>query len=1040
MMSPSTGRNTSLQLNMGEGKSYVIVPLVAAALSDSQKLVRVIVLKSLSAQMFQLLVERLSGLAQRRIFYVPFSRSLSVDSSKVQMYRDLMQECMDSRGILLVQPDHLMSFKLMAVDSQLPPRTWIVDHPLSPRTEVADAMLQAQLWLDSHTRDILDESDEILHVRYQLVYTVGLQRPLQGHPERWTTTQQVLTLVAKHAARVKRNFPSDSEISESIDDRGTFPFIRILHPAVGAELVQWIAQDVTSGALENLSFDQASLKVKQAVRQFIATEKISNDCIRLVEDHYKGSTVWHGLLVLRGLLACGILAYALKERRFRVDYGLSPKRTMLAVPFRAKDMPSLRAEFGHPDVAVTLTCLSYYYTGLTQVQLLLCFEVLLKQDNPTLEYESWVLGLHSVPGSLRHFSGINTESAEQLVVLQHLFAFNKAVIDFYLSRVVFLKEAKAFTDKLTCSGWDLAQEKTHLTTGFSGTNDNRYLLPSSIVQHDLDYQRSTNARVLSFLLRPENNCYRLLPPGQKVQAFISALIAEKHEVRVLLDVGAQMLELKNQELAEAWLRAKVDAEAAVFVNDDDELVVVSRDGTVEPLVSSPFSQQLDQCIVYLDDAHTRGTDVKLPSGFRAAVTLGPKVTKDRLTQGCMRMRKLGNGHSVVFLAPIEVDRSIRLAAQKVDADGIDVADILHWAMLETCADIQMRASHWIQQGSDYKMRHSAWAQFSPTLATSISILKTAWLQPDERTLEEMYAPCNSPQLSNACDLDIQRKCEELGVLLASERSLDEEQEREVIHEVEKERQVQRPPRVQAATHVLHADVRRFVWTGQIPVGSPGFIQALFSLVNTTVTFPECDQWAKNLLVTQDFARTVSSVHQADEYLRPVSWVVSSNNGRSPVLVLMSPDEVNTLLPAMRRSNAVHLSIYTPRTTKTMQTCGDLQLYSVPSTPQLTSLELLICQLNLFAGQLYFSNYETYLRTCIFLGLNGPDLGDEDLVVDSDGFIREENRPAARASCSFKRSQLLPLKELFGLRRKGMRYLPTHLGKMLNGRILTEEDG
>jgi hypothetical protein len=633
MMSPSTGKNTSLQLNMGEGKSYVIVPLVAAALSDSQKLVRVIVLKSLSAQMFQLLVERLSGLAQRRIFCVPFSRSLSVNSSKVQMYRDLMQECMDTRGILLVQPDHILSFELMSVDRQLPPRTWTVDRPLPHRTEVADAMLKAQLWLDSHTRDILDESDEILHVRYQLVYTIGLQRSLQGHPERWTTTQQVLTLVSRHAARVKENFPSDSEFSESNHDRGTFPFIRILHPTAGAKLVQWISQDVTSGALENLSFDQASLKVKKAVRQFIATEKISDDCIRLVEDHYKDTSLWPGLLVLRGLLACGILVYAFKERRFRVDYGLSPPRTMLAVPFRAKDMPSLRAEFGHPDIAVTLTCLSYYYTGLTQVQLLLCFELLLKQDNPTLEYESWVLGLQSVPESLRHLSGINTESAEQLTVLQQLFAFNKAVVDFYLSRVVFPKEAKAFPDKLTCSGWDLAQEKTHLTTGFSGTNDNRYLLPSSIVQHDLDYQRSTNARVLSFLLRPENNCYRLLPPSQKVQTFISALIAEKPEVRVLLDVGAQMLELKNQELAEAWLRAKCDAEAAVFVNDDDELVVVSRDGTVEPLVSSPFSQQLDQCIVYLDDAHTRGTDVKLPSGVRAAVTLGPKVTKDRLTQG-----------------------------------------------------------------------------------------------------------------------------------------------------------------------------------------------------------------------------------------------------------------------------------------------------------------------------------------------------------------------------------------------------------------------
>jgi hypothetical protein len=109
------------------------------------------------------------------------------------------------------------------------------------------------------------------------------------------------------------------------------------------------------------------------------------------------------------------------------------------------------------------------------------------------------------------------------------------------------------------------------------------------------------------------------------------------------------------------------------------------------------------------------------------------------------MRKLGNGHSVVFFAPIEVDRSIRSAAKKADAGDVDVADILHWAMLETCTDIQMRASHWSQQGSDFEMRRSAWVQFSPTLPTSISTLKAAWLQPEERTLEEMYAPRNSSQ-------------------------------------------------------------------------------------------------------------------------------------------------------------------------------------------------------------------------------------------------------------------------------------------------------
>ncbi|KAG2136632.1 hypothetical protein DEU56DRAFT_980804 [Suillus clintonianus] len=1027
MMSPSARRNTSLQLNMGEGKSYVIVPLAAAALSDGHKLVRVIVLKSLSAQMFQLLVERLSGLAQRRIFYIPFSRALSIDSSKVKMYRDLMQECMDTKGILVVQPDHILSFQLMAVDRQL-----------YPETEAAEDILQTQLWLDNHTRDILDESDEILHVRYQLVYTVGLQRSLQGHPERWTTTQQVLGLVAKHTTRFMSEFPSHySEVSSR--KHGVFPFVRILHPTAGDALVQWIAHDVTSGALENISFDQASLHVKQTVHQFIATEKISNTCISLVEKWYRHTTVWPGLLVLRGLLACGILVHTLKERRWRVDYGLAPKRTMLAVPFRAKDMPSLRAEFGHPDIAVTLTCLSYYYGGLTLQQLMLCFELLLKQDNPALEYESWVLGLQSVPESLLHPSGINTESADQLHDLQQLFEFNKKVIDFYLSRVVFPKEAKGFPNKLTCSGWDLAQEKRHFTTGFSGTNDNRYLLPSSIVQRDLDYQRSTNARVLAFLLRPENNCYTCIPPDRNAKHFIHTLIAQTPEVRVLLDVGAQMLDLRNQEFAETWLRVKRDAQAAVFVNDDDELVVVKRDGTVEPLVSSPFAQQLDQCVVYLDDAHTRGTDIKLPSGFRAAVTLGPKVTKDRLMQGCMRMRKLGNGQSVMFFAPTEVDRSIRSATRKPDTDGVDVADVLHWTMLETCIDIQTRAFHWAQQGSNFKTRHSAWTQFSRAPTTSVPTLKTAWLQPEERSLEDMYAPCNSSQASQVCDPDIQKKYEELGVVAGPERSMDEEQEREVVHEVERERQVQRPPKVNPAAQDLHVDVRRFIQTGLIPTGSPAFIPMLSGLDNTSAEFDEGDQWGRDVLVTLDFARTVGalfSIEKVDDYLRPVNWIVSSNVG---VLVVMSPNEVNTLLPDIRESPVIHLCVYTPRTTKKMQACDDLRLYCVPSTPWLTPSVPLICQLNLFAGQLYFSSYEMYLHTCNFLGLNAPDLGDEELIAESDGFISEENRPSARKLCSFKRSQLPPLKELFGMRRKGMGYSPTHLGKMLNGRILTEED-
>jgi len=98
-----------------------------------------------------------------------------------------------------------------------------------------------------------------------------------------------------------------------------------------------------------------------------------------------------------------------------------------------------------------------------------------------------------------------------------------------------------------------------------------------------------------------------------------------------------MLEMTNQQLVERWLSLRRDVLAGVFFDDADNLSVLTQDGVVESLYSSPFSQLLEKCIVYLDDAHTRGTDLKLPLNFRAAVTLGPKVTKDRLVQGMSQL-------------------------------------------------------------------------------------------------------------------------------------------------------------------------------------------------------------------------------------------------------------------------------------------------------------------------------------------------------------------------------------------------------------------
>lgn len=158
----------------------------------------------------------------------------------------------------------------------------------------------------------------------------------------------------------------------------------------------------------------------------------------------------------------------------------------------------------------------------------------------------------------------------------------------------------------------------------------------SIARCDLDHQQGTNARVLAYLLQPENDSYTVtheIGERQTTLEFLHMVTGQQPEIRVLLDVGAQILDFSNRQVAKAWLDITFNTAGAIYFNEYDELMILTRNGIVQSMISSPLSQQLDRCVVYLDHAHTRGTDIKLPIGSRAAVTLGPKVTKDCLVQG-----------------------------------------------------------------------------------------------------------------------------------------------------------------------------------------------------------------------------------------------------------------------------------------------------------------------------------------------------------------------------------------------------------------------
>lgn len=170
-------------------------------------------------------------------------------------------------------------------------------------------------------------------------------------------------------------------------------------------------------------------------------------------------------------------------------------------------------------------------------------------------------------------------------------------------------------------------------------NNNRFLLPWSVPQRDLPQLLHTNAMVLGLLLREQNQQCILAQDegGRQLRAAQLLDLISRHDppVRVIIDVGAQILELSNWSIAQLWLSLPRlrDVEAAIFFDEHDEAVVIDREGHVERLISSTFRQRMGMCLVFLDQHHSRGVDLKLPMHYRAAVTLGPRLTKDRLVQG-----------------------------------------------------------------------------------------------------------------------------------------------------------------------------------------------------------------------------------------------------------------------------------------------------------------------------------------------------------------------------------------------------------------------
>jgi hypothetical protein len=161
MMAPPDGLNIATQLNMGEGKTTVILPMLCATLpSPPERFVRLTVLRSLFRTNLDQLSFQLGGLLRRRVYSFPCRRDAVIGPKQAELQLAVYREGLAQRGVVVTLPEHRFSFQLKALES------------CQKRVEGARELLEMGAWVDEHARDLLDESDALLDGKYQLVYRI----------------------------------------------------------------------------------------------------------------------------------------------------------------------------------------------------------------------------------------------------------------------------------------------------------------------------------------------------------------------------------------------------------------------------------------------------------------------------------------------------------------------------------------------------------------------------------------------------------------------------------------------------------------------------------------------------------------------------------------------------------------------------------------------------------------------------------------------------------------------------------------------------
>ncbi|RKP17048.1 hypothetical protein ROZALSC1DRAFT_24598, partial [Rozella allomycis CSF55] len=867
------------QLNMGCGKTRVVLPMLIMHYVENNKVPCVYVMNSLLRENIEYLHLTLTASSQNiQVLEHPFSRQVEMTEDDISIFMDYLST---PNACLISCPEYRMSLMLKPHELKLKGQCQMM------------TKLQEYIRMNKFV-EIFDESDALLSHIYQLIYTVGTQTELTKFFERSVIIQATLQIL--NSSQRIHDYLSENKLLNFEKTKFDGELYKIRFPVelmaegltereTWIKICEMIFYELVGGVFENLEwisvvFKQSNKNFKRMFKEAVFNLNFDpSKFLRKINDEFKESHV----LMLRGLFAHEILLFILK-RRYQVEYGIDVKRSKrMAVPYKAADIPTEKSEFSHPDVCLGLTILSYYHNGLNKEQLRQAFRLLLSFGSVRQEklYNAWY---DSIKANLDQneiemidkVNKIDPTNALQEDVLHKRFGKCIKVINFWLNYIIFPIDTIQYPQRIAASAWTLTSGDHCI--GFSGTNDTSKLLPSNVVQRQPNIQEliSTNGLMLNCILN-HSKYYSFNIVNLTWKEIVNFCLEKQSNA--LIDTGSLLAGKSNKELAEYILLQNS------FINSDFKgicyfdvnfgtngqwMVIEKGTNKINTLVDSHIHEK--DTFVIFDDARSRGADMKLKDDATAVITLGPKITKDKFMQGAGRMRKLLDNQRLIIISSFEVNVSIKKAISSLNHVPT-INDVIQWILLNTEKTVMEGLQMWTSQGLQYakQMKNPD----SIVCNERINLTDLYGLKHFDRSLMDEYLPIADNLPNTKISQSLRNQLVNYGAqVIVSSSGNNEQCERESELEIQEQQIVMREYPTEKAVSE-HPWNYRDLLTGK---GINVDIYNLYETIGSLFGIPNIEMlgWNKDrIYCTKNFYKSIERKAPIDCFAKYINMILES---------------------------------------------------------------------------------------------------------------------------------------------------------------------